>query len=91
MCAFIESPRGRHGKESEKGKEGCSDEEGLQEDERQKEEIAGATSPLALLQPYRHLRRREERCRPSDRSFFPTNDTATNAETGPMCNRLGRQ
>jgi hypothetical protein len=74
MCTFIKLPvsRGRHAKEGEKGKEGCSDKEGLQEDKRQKEEIAGATSPLALLQPYRHHRHREERCRPSDRSFFLT-------------------
>jgi hypothetical protein len=51
MCTFIKLPisRGRHGKEGEKGKEGCSDKEGRQEDKRQEEEIAGASTPPRCL------------------------------------------
>jgi hypothetical protein len=92
MCTFIKLPisRGRHGKEGEKGKEGCSDKEGRQEDKRQEEEIAGASTPPRCL-------------RRVDISSVVANDADNQIgasiwlirrqilRTGPTCNRLGGQ
>jgi hypothetical protein len=68
LRTFIKSPisRGRHGEESEKGKEGCSDQKSRQEDERQEEEITARNLYPGCSPPYRHLHRilkpRGKRC-----------------------------